>query len=61
MMAEAAWDWQPGDLIFLNGINALDELIRQAEGGDWGSVGILRPSSGDPRVVFADEETGLPN
>lgn len=59
MMAEAAWDWQPGDLIFLNGINALDELIRQAEGGDWGSVGILRPSSGDPRVVFADEEAGV--
>lgn len=59
IMAEAAWDWRPGDLIFLNGINDFDELIRQPEGGKWGSVGIMRPSSGDPRVVFASEGSGV--
>lgn len=56
---EAAWGWRPGDLIFMNGVNDFDELLRQAEGGDWASVGILRPSSGDPRVVFVDENRGV--
>ena len=59
MMAEAAWDWRPGDLIFLNDVNEFDELLRQAEGGKWGSVGILRPSSGDPRVVFVTQAGGV--
>lgn len=59
LMAEAAWDWRPGDLIFLNGLNEFDELVRQAEGGEWASVGILRPSSGDPRVVFVDDRDGV--
>ena len=59
IMAEAAWDWRPGDLIFVNGLNEFDELIRQAEGGEWASVGILRPSSGDPRVVFVDDKEGV--
>lgn len=59
IMAEAAWDWRPGDLIFLNGVNEFDELVRQAERGKWGSVGIMRPSSGDPRVVFVDEARGV--
>lgn len=59
IMAEAAWDWRPGDLVFLNGVNEFDELVRQAEGGTWGSVGIMRPSSGDPRVVFVDETSGV--
>ena len=56
---EAAWDWQPGDLIFRNGLSAFDDLIRQAEGGEWASVGILRAASGDPRVVFVDEAEGV--
>lgn len=59
LMAEAAWDWQAGDLIFLNGLNEFDELVRQAESGQWASVGILRPSSGDPRVVFVDGRDGV--
>ncbi|MDO5641802.1 MAG: hypothetical protein Q4G26_05355 [Paracoccus sp. (in: a-proteobacteria)] len=33
IMAEAAWDWRPGDLIFRNGLDDIDEMIRQAEGG----------------------------
>lgn len=36
IMAEAAWDWRPGDLIFLNGVNEFDEVVRQAEVGKWG-------------------------
>ena len=59
IMAEAAWDWRPGDLVFLNGMNAFDDLIREAEGGTWASVGVMRPSSGDPRVVFVDEDAGV--
>lgn len=58
-MAEARWDWRPGDLIFLNGVNELDELFRQVEGGEWASVGVLRPSSGGPRVVYADAAAGV--
>lgn len=27
IMAEAAWDWRPGDLVFLNDVNAFDDLI----------------------------------
>ncbi|MDO5631482.1 MAG: peptidoglycan peptidase [Paracoccus sp. (in: a-proteobacteria)] len=59
LLSEAEWDWRPGDLIFLNDLNSFDELLRQTEGGKWGSVGILRPSSGDPRVVFAHEDEGV--
>ncbi|MFT4013574.1 MAG: peptidoglycan peptidase [Paracoccus sp. (in: a-proteobacteria)] len=59
LMAEAAWDWRPGDLIFMNGLNDFDDLLQQAEGGRWASVGILRPSSGGPRVVFVDGEEGV--
>lgn len=58
-MAEAEWDWHPGDLIFRNGVNDLDELLRDAEGGAWATVGILRASSGGPRVVFADQDQGV--
>lgn len=58
-MAEAEWDWHPGDLIFRNGINDQDELLRDAEGGAWASVGILRASSGGPRVVYADQDQGV--
>lgn len=28
IMTEAAWDWRPGDLVFLNGVNEFDELVR---------------------------------
>lgn len=59
IMAEAEWDWRPGDLIFRNDLNANDELIRDAEGGKWASIGILRASSGSPRVIFADETEGV--
>lgn len=58
-MAEATWDWHPGDLIFRNGVNEIDELIRDSEGGKWASVGILRASSGGPRVVYADQKSGV--
>lgn len=57
--AEAVWDWQPGDLIFRNGLDDFDEMIRLAEGGDWASVGIVRAASGDPRVVFVDRAEGV--
>ncbi len=59
LMAEAEWDWQPDDLIMRNGVNALDDLRREAEGGPWATVGILRPSSGGPRVVYVDEDEGV--
>ena len=32
LMAEAEWDWRPGDLIFRNGLNGFDEAVRAAEG-----------------------------
>lgn len=59
LMAEAAWDWHPGDLIFRNGFNDLDDLIRDAEGGQWASVAMLRAASGDPRVVYVDPDQGV--
>ncbi|MDO5606051.1 MAG: peptidoglycan peptidase [Paracoccus sp. (in: a-proteobacteria)] len=59
LMAEAEWDWRPGDLIFFNDLTPRDALIRRAEGGSWESVGILRASSGDPRVVYAGEQAGV--
>lgn len=59
IMAEAEWDWQPDDLIFRNGVNALDDLLREASGAPWSTVGILRPSSGGPRVVYVDDRQGV--
>ncbi|GGX58433.1 hypothetical protein GCM10007385_28950 [Tateyamaria omphalii] len=59
IMTEAAWDWQPGDLIFRNGLNSIDEVIRSAEDADWASIGIVRPSTGGPRVVYVDETSGV--
>ena len=59
IMKEAEWDSRPGDLIFRNAMSEMDELVRQAEGGDWSSVGILRAASGDPRVVYVDGEEGV--
>lgn len=56
---EAAWDWQPGDLIFRNGINEIDEALKRTLGLGWASVGMLRPSSGGPRVVFVDPSRGV--
>lgn len=58
-MREAAWDWRPGDLIFRNGMKRRDELVRDAEGGRWATVGLLRAASGDPRVVYVDESLGV--
>lgn len=58
-MTEASWDWQPGDLIFQNDVNETDDIFKRAFGLQWASVGILRPSSGGPRVVFVDEKTGV--
>ncbi|MFV0292680.1 MAG: hypothetical protein ACK5II_05485 [Paracoccus sp. (in: a-proteobacteria)] len=34
-------------------------MIRDAEGGEWASVGIMRSSSGSPRVVYVDQEEGV--
>lgn len=59
MMKEAEWDWQPGDLIFRNGVNEIDETVKRALGLRWASVGILRASSGGPRVVYAHQERGV--
>lgn len=59
IMSETVWDWHPGDLIFRNGLNDVDDLIRDAEGGQWASVGIMRSSSGSPRVVYVDQEQGV--
>ncbi|MFD1883262.1 peptidoglycan peptidase [Paracoccus pacificus] len=59
MMAEAAWDWRPGDLIFRNDVNKIDDALKRSFGLRWASVGILRPSSGGPRVVFVDPEKGV--
>lgn len=58
-MAEAAWDWRPGDLIFRNGINDIDEAMKRSFGLKWASVGILRPSSGGPRVAYVDQSKGV--
>ncbi len=59
VMAEAAWDWRPGDLIFRDGINPVDDAMKRALGLQWASVGILRASSGGPRVVFAGQTAGV--
>lgn len=59
LMAEAAWDWRPGDLIFRNGVNEMDEAMKRSFGLQWASVGILRASSGGPRVVYADQADGV--
>lgn len=59
LMAEAAWDWLPGDLVFRNGLNDFDEIVRQNESGQWASVGLIRPSSGGPVVIYVDEEQGV--
>lgn len=57
--AEAAWDWLPGDLVFRNGLNDFDEVVRENESGQWASVGVIRPSGGGPVVIYADEEQGV--
>lgn len=59
LMAEAAWDWLPGDLVFRNGLNDFDEIVRQNESGQWASVGLIRPSSGGPVVIYVDEDHGV--
>lgn len=59
IMAEAAWDWRPGDLLFRNGINEIDGVIKRAFGLQWESIGILRASSGGPRVVYVDQSDGV--
>ncbi|AJE44788.1 hypothetical protein [Celeribacter indicus] len=59
MMAEAAWDWLPGDLVFRNNLNDFDGIVRQNESGDWASVGVIRPSSGGPVVIYVDQEQGV--
>lgn len=58
-MTEAAWDWRPGDLIFRNKINDIDEAIKRSFGLRWASVGILRASSGGPRVVYVERTDGV--
>ncbi len=59
VMAEAVWDWRPGDLIFRNGINEIDGVMKRAFGLQWESVGILRASSGGPRVAYVDQSDGV--
>lgn len=58
-VAEAEWDWRPGDLIFRNDVNSFDDRLAKANGWRWASVGILRASSAGPRVVFASEQDGV--
>lgn len=57
--AEAAWDWLPGDLVFRNGLNDFDEIVKENESGQWASVGVIRPSGGGPVVVYVDEKQGV--
>lgn len=59
LMAEAEWDWRPGDLIFRNGLNDADDVLKHASDAPWATVGILRASSGGPRVVYVDETEGV--
>lgn len=59
LMAEAAWDWLPGDMVFRNNLNDIDEIVRENESGAWASVGVVRPSSGGPVVIYVDEEQGV--
>lgn len=56
---EAVWDWRAGDLIFRSGIDPLDDLVAASTGARFGSVAILRASSGGPRVVYVDPEIGV--
>lgn len=56
---EAAWDWRAGDLIFRSGIDPFDDLIATSTGAKFGSVAVLRASSGGPRVVYVDPEIGV--
>lgn len=56
---EAAWDWLPGDMVFRNGLNPFDEVVREAEAGSWASVAVLRPSSGGPVAIYVDEQSGV--
>lgn len=58
-MGEAAWDWRPGDLMFRDGINDIDEAMKRSFGLQWASVGILRSSSGGPRVAFVKQSDGV--
>lgn len=57
--AEVDWGWQPGDLIFRNGVNPIYESIKRSLGLKWASVGILRPGCGGPRVVHVDQADGV--
>lgn len=59
MTAEAAWDWFPGDLVFRNGLNDFDEIVRDNENGQWASVGVIRPSGGGPVAIYVDEQQGV--
>lgn len=59
LMAEAEWDWRPGDLIFRSGLNDADDVLKHASDAPWATVGILRASSGGPRVVYVDETEGV--
>ncbi|WP_085786743.1 YiiX/YebB-like N1pC/P60 family cysteine hydrolase [Ketogulonicigenium robustum] len=58
-LEEAAWNWVPGDLVFRNDLNRFDEIVRDAEAGEWASVAILRPSSGGPVAIYVDEGSGV--
>lgn len=58
-MAEANWDWRAGDLIFRSGLDPLDDQIAVAMGASFASVGVLRASSGGPRVVYVDPTDGV--
>jgi hypothetical protein len=56
---EAAWDWRAGDLIFRSGIDPIDDMIAASIGAQFGSVAIVRASSGGPRVVYVDPDIGV--
>ncbi len=56
---EAAWDWRAGDLIFRSGIDPIDDMIATSTGAQFGSVAIVRASSGGPRVVYVDPDIGV--
>ncbi|QDA36894.1 peptidoglycan peptidase (plasmid) [Paracoccus liaowanqingii] len=40
-------------------VNDSDEMVKRTLSLQWASVGILRPSSGGPRVVFVDMDSGV--
>lgn len=56
---EAAWDWRAGDLIFRSGIDPIDDMIATSTGSQFGSVAIVRASSGGPRIVYVDPDIGV--